>query len=1360
MIKSGNLNFKERLSLLFFLLCSLLVLVGTNKLLNERITIVHDSLSTDLLGKANFLSRTINPLEINPISFHQKSLSHSEFVRLQDQLRNYHNYLNVENTYTLIRDDSKIMFGPAVFGHQEQPTLDEIPPRIQEQAEHVFNTGKPAVASPLQFSNWNFISALVPVLDLRSGEVLMVVGLDQNTNHLTRALQKEKRFVYFFGAIFLLIFTLGFIFTILRNKNQYRDSILISFSGVFITGALGLASTLFVALLFLGLEKNKHRDTFAQLSHPHASRIVEMFNGFHDNDLLPIIRLFEMNDNVSREDFDFFTSQIYRRFRMAGVGWAPKVKHSERNTFVNRVRNEFNDEFNFFRNVPFLGKAPLEPKDIYFPLLFVEPYEEIHTAIGLDLHTDSLRWEAIYESIQTGLPSITDRILRFSNNEPSFNVYAPIYNLGQKPDYADSFQQKLENLLGVVYITLRLNAVLSESVYEQPNENASLLIDLYQLESNNSKTLLASSYNQQSIQTHGNLNEDLISEKVSFTHTYPLFVFGKTYIIVIQPGSAFYVAHPKRLFWLSLSIGLLLTLLFIVVHLFATRRKIYLESLLTQRSSALEENRQKLQQLNEHFESIAKQSLTVLWEVDADGLITYVSDLAKKVIGYKPSDLIKKKFIWEIMPEERSEKFRTFIIDAFIRKIEFSDLEGSLFTCDKRWIWVALNGIPILDPQNQLRGYRGALSDITERKKALDAQLLLRQKEEQRILLDNIQTQIWYLTEYNAYGAVNKAHADFLGVSAANIMFRNIYDVIPKEMADAFCRGNIQVFQSGKNLNIEVWVPHVSGKRLISIYKHPKINTEGKVDYVVCSAEDITEQRKAEEALKVSKERYRTLAENAFEGIYLLYGRHFEYVNEKFCEIIGYEKHEVTSEFFDFNQVLTQKSQEIVEGRYKARLDGKQLPNIYEFEIITKKGVIKQVEISTNSLISKDKPRILGIMRDITERNHAQKLEQEVAIARKSAQFKQNFLANMSHEIRTPLTGVLGMTEMLAKTQLDSRQKDFVNVLYQSGENLKEIINLILDYSKIEAGKVKLSNHEFAPGILIKNAQKLFAGLCSNEVKLETWISDDVPPQIIADRQRLSQVVNNLLSNAIKFTEKGSISVKIYKDTNSQAVKHSSGEMLKVEITDSGPGIRDEIQKKLFVPFYQIDQDSITNIEGTGLGLAISKDLVTLLGGQIGVISQEGKGSTFWFTFKAQIPNGKENSIVEIDKPKKYELGKSLKILLVEDKVVNQKVISLMMESLQHKVTLAENGEHALQIYPLQKFDLILMDIKMPVMDGITATNKLKESFSGTPPIIGLSASSFEGDREKYMGLGMDEYLTKPLDLDAFILLMKKMGLF
>jgi signal transduction histidine kinase/ligand-binding sensor domain-containing protein/CheY-like chemotaxis protein len=396
--------------------------------------------------------------------------------------------------------------------------------------------------------------------------------------------------------------------------------------------------------------------------------------------------------------------------------------------------------------------------------------------------------------------------------------------------------------------------------------------------------------------------------------------------------------------------------------------------------------------------------------------------------------------------------------------------------------------------------------------------------------------------------------------------------------------------------------------------------------------------------------------------------------------------------------------------------------------------------------------------RAITEKRKQDELllQQQVEIARKSAEFKQNFLANISHEIRTPLTGILGMADLLRKTPMSPTQEDYLNTLVHSGQNLKETINMVLDYSKLEAGKFRLCEEVFSMPRLFDEGQRLFFSVCRKDITFQKLLDPDLPEFVISDYNRVFQIINNLISNAVKFTQQGKINLSGYLDHQQQIAADEF--MIRIEVSDTGSGIAETEKEGIFKPFFQAEQAYDRSYDGTGLGLAICKELSKILGGQIGFTSTKNAGSTFWFTFKARLGE----SPVKQDEVKMVENAiaeKSLNILLVEDKLVNQKVIRLMLEALGHRVSIASNGEKALSVYPTGVFDLILMDVQMPVMDGIMATQQLKFLHDNLPPIVGLSANAFEGDREKYMRLGMDEYLTKPVNEKDFKDLISKLNL-
>ena len=395
----------------------------------------------------------------------------------------------------------------------------------------------------------------------------------------------------------------------------------------------------------------------------------------------------------------------------------------------------------------------------------------------------------------------------------------------------------------------------------------------------------------------------------------------------------------------------------------------------------------------------------------------------------------------------------------------------------------------------------------------------------------------------------------------------------------------------------------------------------------------------------------------------------------------------------------------------------------------------------------------------IGEANRAQEAAERASSA------KSEFLARMSHEIRTPMNGVMGMSELLQGTELTARQRHLSETISHSAEALLQIINDILDFSKIEAGKLELERVEFGLREAVEETIEIFAGRAhAKGLELACAIELDVPGTVCGDPMRLRQVLINFVGNAIKFTDSGEVIVRV------RAVGKDG--LLRFEVIDTGIGISEEAQAHIFTAFSQADSFTTRKYGGTGLGLAICQQLADLMGGKIGVHSEVNRGSTFWFEVRLEpiieaSPNlkrlprlnlaGLRAPIVDENAGNREILPK---ILLVEDNPVNREVAVGMLESLGCATDSAENGSLALEAMNTSIYDAVLMDCQMPVMDGFTACGEIRrrEQSSGVArvPIIALTANAMEGDRERCLAAGMDDFLSKPFTQQQLATLLRR----
>jgi PAS domain S-box-containing protein len=734
---------------------------------------------------------------------------------------------------------------------------------------------------------------------------------------------------------------------------------------------------------------------------------------------------------------------------------------------------------------------------------------------------------------------------------------------------------------------------------------------------------------------------------------------------------------------------------------------------------------------------------------DKSGAITWANEGFTTLTGYTqantrgrtPVDLLKGALTG-------AEGMKNMLTNFFNGK-NF-DVEILCYKKDGTTFWAIVKGQAVLDSEKNVQQYFAIVEDITAAKEAKEK---LKEVESRfRIAFEKIGDNVWEHDYETGITFFSKSDSAFLSEDSGteSTVAERWWNSVHKEDI-CLLEENDRKYKNGTidTHSLEYRLVHKNGSirwvldRGVVIEK----TKDGLPQKIIGTHTDITERKKSEQALRINEEKYRGIIANMNLGLLEVDNNEvIQFANQSFCDISGYPLHELLGRKAS---TLFAKGENLEQMEIKNSIRKKGVSDAYEIAVKNKRGELKWWLISGAPRYNDEGTLVgsIGIHLDITDQKQ---LELDLIEARENAEessrAKETFLANMSHEIRTPMNAILGMGRQLQKTALDEKQYFYLDTMQKAGEHLLIIINDILDISKIEAGLLLLENINFSLKDEVNRAVQVMAHR-AEEKGLRLWFDIDpaIPSLLLGDPYRLKQILLNLISNSIKFTEKGEVGIRcmLWPGNGSQ-------QMIRIEVSDTGIGIDAAFLKNIFKKFLQEDKTITRKYGGTGLGMSISKQLTELMNGTIEVLSEKEKGTTIilhlpFETGTAEAGHEKEEMIFDAA----MLAGK--KILLVEDNEMNRLVATTVLNHYGVVVTEVFDGKAALEELPRHNYCLVLMDMQMPVMDGLEATINIRSTINKTIPIIALTANAIKGETKRCLDAGMNDYVSKPFEEEDLI---------
>jgi PAS domain S-box-containing protein len=765
------------------------------------------------------------------------------------------------------------------------------------------------------------------------------------------------------------------------------------------------------------------------------------------------------------------------------------------------------------------------------------------------------------------------------------------------------------------------------------------------------------------------------------------------------------------------------------------------------------------EQAEEKYRSIFENSVSGIFQTTPDGRFLSANPRLAAIYGYESVDaLIENVTDIEqqvyVFPERRQE-----LVSLMEEKGAVENFESLVYRQDRTIIWISENTRCVRDRNGKLIYFEGSVTDISDRKQAEAA--LQTSEEELRLLFAAMSDTVVVFDAQGRYLNFIQTQSTFVYKPRVNRIGKTVDEVLPKEVAklfkDAIRRALYLHEQScsvlectetpsfDRRMSVEYSLP-IQGKKTWFSANVSALSA----NTVLWVARDISDRKRTEEALQKSEAKFRNIFENSQVGIFrtrIENGLILD-ANQRMADLFGFNSptemigvKRTTDFYIDPTQ------------RQRAVEQLKEYGELQNFEVQLRKRDSTQFWGLYSARLDANGKYLEGVIADISDRKLAEAALKEAKLAAESAnRTKSQFLANMSHELRTPLNVILGFTQLMLRDRLlSAQQQDHLGTITRSGEHLLELINDVLEMSKIEAGQVRLNEISFDLYYLLDVLEEMWQPKAASKgIQLILERQADIPQYIKTDESKLRQVLMNLLSNAIKFTQIGRVTLRVssFIGTKDKRQRTNDKEQttIQFEVEDTGAGIAPDEIETLFNAFVQTETGRRSQ-QGTGLGLAISREFVRLMGGEITLETQVGRGTKFLFyvpiaiaTTTASSPKQRHQRVAGL-----APSGQRYRLLIVEDKWESRQLFLKMLEPLGFEIEEASNGQEAIAIWESFEPHLIWMDLRMPIMDGYEATKHIKSHLKGQATvIIALTASAFEEDRVVAISAGCDDFVRKP----------------